>query len=157
MVVSLLELASKLPLGLFLGVIGDHDRKYTIALEDKGQGLMHLPFALHWVSTCPTKRCGISLGHLLPHHDMDPVNIVSLNMVYSTRLYLSVWLLVGNCHDRVGFKHVCTLLCVVITTVRFACSGDIIHWAAKVWGSMGAILRNQMCSLRLVSMLEIWT
>jgi hypothetical protein len=54
--VSLLELASELPLGLFLGVIGDHGRRYTITLEDKGQGLMSIPFVLDGMSTCPTKR-----------------------------------------------------------------------------------------------------
>ncbi len=34
--VSLLEFASELSFGLFFGVIGDHGRRYTIALEYKG-------------------------------------------------------------------------------------------------------------------------
>jgi hypothetical protein len=63
--VSLLEFASKLPFGLFFGVIGDHGWRYTIVLEDEGQGLMSIPFALLGVSTCPTKRGSISLGHFV--------------------------------------------------------------------------------------------
>ena len=54
--VSLLEFALELPFGLFFGVIGDHGQGHTIALEYKGQGLMSIPFALHRVSTCPTKK-----------------------------------------------------------------------------------------------------
>jgi hypothetical protein len=65
MEVSLLEFVLKLPFGLFFGVIGDHGWRYTIALEDKGQGLMSIPFALHGVSTCPTKRHSLSLGHFV--------------------------------------------------------------------------------------------
>ncbi len=60
--VSLLEFFSELPLDLFFVVIVDHGWGYTIALKDEGQGLMHLPFALHWVSTCPIKRRGMGLG-----------------------------------------------------------------------------------------------
>jgi hypothetical protein len=65
MAVSLLEFASKLSFGLFFGVIGDHGWGHTIALEYKGQVLMSIPFALHWVSTCPTKRRSIHLGHFI--------------------------------------------------------------------------------------------
>ncbi len=39
--------------------------------------------------------------------------------------------------------------------LHFACSGEIIQRAAKVWGSIGAVLREQICPLRLVSMLDI--
>ncbi len=67
---------------------------------------------------------------------MDPANSVSLNMVCKTRLYQSI----GNHQERVGFRHVLTPLCMVIITVCFARSGEIIQRAAKVWGSMGAIL-----------------
>ncbi len=63
--VNLLAFASKLPFGLFFVVIGDHGWRYTVALEDKGQGLMRVPFALHGVSTCPIKRHSISLGHFV--------------------------------------------------------------------------------------------
>ena len=63
--ISLLEFASSLPLGLFFGVIGDHGWGHTIALEYKGQGLMSVPFALHRVSTCLTKRRSVRLGHFI--------------------------------------------------------------------------------------------
>jgi hypothetical protein len=56
MAISLLEFAMELSFGLFFGVIGDHGRGHTIMLEYKGQGLMSVPFVLHWVSTCPTKK-----------------------------------------------------------------------------------------------------
>ena len=46
---------------------------------------------------------------------------------------------------------------MVMTTVRIAWSGEINHRAAKVCGSIGAILRNLICPLRLVSTLEIMT
>jgi hypothetical protein len=65
MAVSLLEFASELSFGLFFGVIGDHSRGHTITLEYKGQVLMSVLFALHWVSTCPTKRHSICLGHFI--------------------------------------------------------------------------------------------
>jgi hypothetical protein len=35
--VSLLEIASKLPFGLFFGVIGDHGWRYTIVLEEQNR------------------------------------------------------------------------------------------------------------------------
>jgi hypothetical protein len=63
--VSLLEFALKLPFGLFFGVIGDYGLRYTIALEDKGQGLMSIPFALHGMSMCPTKGRSISMGYFV--------------------------------------------------------------------------------------------
>ncbi len=94
---------------------------------------------------------------LLPCHETDPANNVLLNMVCNARLYQSIWSLVGNHQERVGLRHVCTPLCVVITIVCFARSREIIQWAAKVWGSMGAVLRKQICPLGLVSMLDIWT
>ncbi len=65
MAVSLLEFGSELSFGLFFAVIGDHGRGQTTSLEYKGQGLMSVPFALHKVSTCPTKRCSIRLGHFI--------------------------------------------------------------------------------------------
>jgi hypothetical protein len=65
MAVSLLEFASELSFALLFGVIGDHSRRYTVALEYKGQGLMSASFALHRVSKCPTKGCSICLGHFI--------------------------------------------------------------------------------------------
>jgi hypothetical protein len=56
---------SKLPFGLYFGVIGDHGWRYTIALKDKGQGLMSVPFELHGMRPCPTKRRSICLGHFV--------------------------------------------------------------------------------------------
>jgi hypothetical protein len=76
-------------------------------------------------------------------------------IVYNTGLYQSIRSLVGSHRERVGFRHVRTPLCVVSMTVRFAHSGEIIQRMAKVWGSMGAVLRKRMCLLRLVSMLDI--
>jgi hypothetical protein len=63
--VSVLEFASELSFGLFFGVIGDHGWRCTVVLEYKGQGLMSVPFALHRVSMCPTKRRSICLGHFV--------------------------------------------------------------------------------------------
>ncbi len=63
--VSLLEFVSKLPFGLFFGVIGDKGRRYTIALEEEGQGLMSVPCGLHGVSTCSTKGRSICLGRFV--------------------------------------------------------------------------------------------
>jgi hypothetical protein len=40
--------------------------------------------------------------------------------------------LVGKRQERVGLRQVLTLRCVVMTTVRLAQSGEIIHRAAKV-------------------------
>jgi hypothetical protein len=54
-------------------------------------------------------------------------------------------------------EYVLTPLYVVITTVHFARSREIIQQAAKVWGLIGVVLHKQMCPLRLVSILEIWT
>ncbi len=65
MAVSLLEFPSELSFGLFFAVIGDHGWGHTIALENKGQGLMSIPFALHQVSMCLTKSCSIRLGHFI--------------------------------------------------------------------------------------------
>jgi hypothetical protein len=154
MAVSLLEFASELSFGLFFGVIGDHGQGHTITLEYKGQGLMGVPFALHWVRAQP-KDVAYALAILLPCPEMDPANSVLLNMVCNTCLYRSIRSLVGNRQERVGLRDVRAPLCVVITIVHFACSGEIIQWVAKVWGSIGAILREQICPLRLVSMLDI--
>jgi hypothetical protein len=44
-----------------------------------------------------------------------------------------------------------------MTTVRLARSGEIIHRAAKVCGSIGAMLRDRICPLRLVLTLKIMT
>ncbi len=85
--VSLLEFASELPFSLFFGVIDDYGQGHTITLEDKGQGLMCLPYALTRMSTCPPKESGVSL----PCHDMDPANILLLNMACKTCLYWSIW------------------------------------------------------------------
>jgi hypothetical protein len=63
--ISLLESASELSLSLFFGVINDHGQGHTIALEDKRQSLMCLTFALHRMSTCPTKGSGVCLGHFI--------------------------------------------------------------------------------------------
>ncbi len=153
--VSLLEFASELPFGLFLGVIGDHGRRYTVMLEYKGQGLMIIPFALHRVTTCPTKGHSIAWAILLPCCETDPANNMLLNIVCNTRLYQSSWSLIRNRLERVGLRHVCIPLCVVITTVCFARSGEIIKWGAKVWGSIGTVLRKQICPIRPVSMLDI--
>jgi hypothetical protein len=147
--------ASEFSFGLFFGVIGDHGWGHTIALEYKGQGLTGVPFALHRASMCQPKGVAYAWAILLPCREMDPANNLSLNMVCNTRLYQSIWSLVGNCRERVGLRHVRTPLCVIITTVRFARSGEIIQQMAKVWGSMGVVLRNQTCPLRLVSMLDI--
>ncbi len=65
MAVSLLEFVSELAFGLFFGVIGDHGRRYTVVLAYKGQGLMSVLFALHRVSTCPTKGRSICLHHFV--------------------------------------------------------------------------------------------
>ncbi len=80
-----------------------------------------------------------------------------LNMVCNTHLYQSIQSLDGKLCERVGFRYILTPLCIVITTVRFACSGEIIQQAAKVWGSIGMVLHDQMCLLRLVSTLKILT
>jgi hypothetical protein len=109
---------------------------------------MGVPFALHRVSMCPTKRRSISLAILLPCRETDPANNMSLNMVCDTCLYQSIWSLVGNWRERVGLRHVRTPICVVIMTVRFAHSGN--H-------PMGTVLRKQICPLRLVLMLDIGT
>jgi hypothetical protein len=63
--VSLLEFASELSLSLFFGVISDHGWGHTIVLEDKGQGLMCLPFALHRMGTWLPKGSGVCLGHCI--------------------------------------------------------------------------------------------
>jgi hypothetical protein len=153
--VCLLEFVSKLPFGLFYGVVGDHGWGHTMALEDKGQGLMRLPFALHRVSTCQTKGSGLSLS--LSVALSDPANIVLLNMACNTCLYQSIWSLVRKDCKRMGIRHVLPPLCIVIMTVRFAHSREIIQRAAKVWGSIDMVLCKQMCPLRLVSTLKIWT
>ncbi|MFN9937996.1 MAG: hypothetical protein ACK56I_00845, partial [bacterium] len=57
--IRLLELPSELSLGLFLEVISHHGRWDTIPMKDKGQGFMGLAFALHRVSSRPSKGCGI--------------------------------------------------------------------------------------------------
>jgi hypothetical protein len=153
--VSLLEFASELSFGLFFVFIGDHGWGHTITLEYKGQGLMSVPFALHRVSRAQPKDVAYAWTILLPCGETDPANSVLLNMVCNTCLYQNIQSLVGNCQERLGLRHVCILLCVVITIVFFARSGEIIQWAAKVWGSMGAVLREQICPLRLVSMPDI--
>ncbi len=88
---------------------------------------------------------------------MDPENKVLLNIVCNTRLCQSIWSLVGKHRKRVGFRHVYTPLCNIITILCFTRSGEIIQQVAKVWRSMGAVLCEQMCPLKLVSMLQIWT
>ena len=84
-------------------------------------------------------------------------NIVSVNMVCGSRLYRNIRSLVGKRRESVRLRHVLTPRCVVMTTVRCARSGEIIHRAAKVCGSIGAILRDRICPLRLVLTLEIMT
>jgi hypothetical protein len=79
---------------------------------------------------------------LLLYCDMDPDNIVLLSMVCNTHLYKSSWSFVGKNCERVGLRHVVTPLCIVITTVHFACSRDTIKQAAKVWGSIGVVLHE---------------
>ena len=53
-----------------------------------------------------------------------------------------------------GFTHVLTLRWVILKTVCLACAGDIIHLAARVNESMGAVLREMMCPFNVVSTLE---
>ena len=82
---------------------------------------------------------------------------MSVIMVCGSRLYRSIRSLGGKQRERVGFKQVLTPRWVVMTTVSLAWSGEIIHRAAKVCGSIGPIFRDQICPLRLDSILEIWT
>ncbi len=65
------------------GVIGDHGRGHTIALEYKEQGLMGIPFALHRVSTCPTKRCSIRLGHFIASSEVQNEMIIMGHQILS--------------------------------------------------------------------------
>ncbi len=89
-------------------------------------------------------------------------NMVPVKTVRGSHLKRSIWLLVGKQQERVGLRHILTPHWVVMTTVRFAQSGEIIHRVAMVWGSIGTILHKQMCplrldSLKLESVLKIWT
>jgi hypothetical protein len=65
--------------------------------------------------------------------------------------------MVGKHCGRVGLRHVLTLLCIVIVTVSSACSGEVIHQAAGIWGSIGMVLHKQICPLWLFSTLKIRT
>ena len=94
---------------------------------------------------------------MLPWRETAEANIVSVNTVCGNRLYRNIRSLVGKRRESVGLRHVLTPRCVVMTTVRCARSGEIIHRAAKVCGSISAMLRNRICPLRLVSTLEIMT
>ncbi len=80
---------------------------------------------------------------------------MSVNMVCGSRVYRNIRSLVGKRRESVGLRHVLTPHCVVMTTVRCARSGEILHWAARVCGSIGAIVRDQICPLRLVLTLKI--
>jgi hypothetical protein len=82
----------------------------------------------HWRLDTPSLTWVI----LLPCCERDPANNVSLNIVCNIHLYQSIWSLVRNRRGRVGLRHVCTPLCVVIMTGHFARSGEIIQRAAKV-------------------------
>ncbi len=65
MAIQIAELASKLPCGLFFKVVGHHGWWDTIPMKEKGQGLMSLAFMLHWVSSHPSKGCGVDLSHFI--------------------------------------------------------------------------------------------
>ncbi len=55
----------KVPLSLFLRVIGHHGRWDPVAMKKNGQCLVRVSFALHWVSSRPSKGSGVYLSHFV--------------------------------------------------------------------------------------------
>ena len=72
MAVRLLALPPELAQELLLGAIGNHPGRNSIALKQRGQGLVGLALGLHWVHAAPAIGRAISLGALVTALGLGP-------------------------------------------------------------------------------------
>jgi hypothetical protein len=79
--VSLLEFSSELTKNLHFRIGSYHGRWHTITMKDKGQGLMGLTLALHWVGPAHPKDVEYTCAIVFPCFKGVVANMVSVKTV----------------------------------------------------------------------------
>jgi hypothetical protein len=118
---------------------------------------MSFTLSRHGVGSCPAKGCGVCLSTLISATGRRASKKCVSKSCMREPVIAKHPVISQESSCKRGVQASATPRCVVHCTVFFARSGAIIHWPARVIKSIGAVLRDRTCPLRLVSMLDTMT